>query len=117
MASVDIKEDSAGYIEHAIEEAAKEDFTGVVAQFDEQFVDLGDDLCRAESLGSIGAEVTEEQSHDQGAVDTVADSVADEQRNLVSAQMREIVKVSTDVLGGAVPGSDGGPDAAGTFAG
>ena len=50
-------------------------------------------------------------------MDTMADGVADKQRNLLDAQVREIVKISADMLGGTILGGKCGPDAAGTFSG
>ena len=117
MTGIDVEEDPAGYIEHAVKKAAKQDFAGAFAQLDEQCVDLGDDPGRSQPLGSIGPEVSEEQGHHQSAVDTVSDDIADKQTNLVDTQVSKIIKVAADVFGRAVLGSECGPGAAGALAG
>ena len=117
MAGIDVEEDAAGHIKHAIEQAAEEDFVGLVAELHEQFVNLGNDLSGPKPFGSIGPEVSQQQGHHQGAVDTVSDGIADDQTNLVDTQISKIVKVAPDVFGRAVLGSECGPGTAWALAG
>ena len=58
MARIDIEEHSAGHVEHPIEQAAEEDFVGLVAELHQQFVNLGNDLSGPKPFGSIGPEVS-----------------------------------------------------------
>ena len=51
MAGVDIEEDAGGYIEYTIEEAAEEDFSGLVAEPDEGLLVDQRPLVGAHELG------------------------------------------------------------------
>jgi len=65
-----------------------------------------------ESFPPVGSQQPQQQGHYQGAVDTVADHVADEKSDLLLTQMGEVVEISANVFYGPIPG---GQVSSGTF--